>query len=219
MKNIVHLAAKAWKIGIGNTIRGFMIKSRYSALREEYGFDPWHVAPLELRRYAVGMSRLLERRIRSGDVVVDVGCGLGDLLRTLSDRASARADYYGFDLSAEAIAAAKHINRQRNIRFACGSFAEIKNHIDGPIDWLVAVNFFHVTNPEAIKGYIQELLSTSPVRHIVVDVVPANGIKHDFSKLLPPEYQLEYTSEPYEGGRLIQIFSDKKNDDADSVGS
>jgi SAM-dependent methyltransferase len=204
---MIQTALKIRKLGIGNTVRGFITKTKYKALRKKYSFDLWHITPLELRRYAVGISALLGNQIREGDVVVDIGCGLGDLLRRVYDKASVRAEYYGFDVSGEAIAAAKHISQKRNIHFSVGSFAEAAGQVNGQIDWLVAVNFLHGANPETASDCFREILSVNPVRNIIVDIVPHNGIEHDFSEILPREYHLEYTSEPYEGGRLIQVFS------------
>ncbi|MDR0596802.1 MAG: class I SAM-dependent methyltransferase [Clostridiales Family XIII bacterium] len=206
MDSFLKRALKVTKLGIGNTAKGFIIKRRYRALQREYGFAEWHIAPLEHRRYAVNMSRLIADRLEDGDVVVDIGCGLGDVMRKLYDTASARASYYGFDLDEGAIAAAKHLNAKRDISFACGSFGDVQNHVNGTVDWLFAINFLHCVEKEPAAEFFMQAASANLVRHIVVDVVPY-GVEHDFQTVLPSEYRLEYTSEPYEGGRVIQIFT------------
>ena len=58
-------------------------------------------------------------RVKPGDKVLDIGCGIGDILDVLPD-----VDYYGFDMSAEYIASAKEKYNDRGT-FLCNKLADL----------------------------------------------------------------------------------------------
>jgi SAM-dependent methyltransferase len=78
-------------------------KLLYRALQQIYRFDPWHAsAPYACREYkgrAVDLASSTHSR-----VVLDLGCGLGDIIGRV--RAEKR---WGVDKSAAAIAAARRL--------------------------------------------------------------------------------------------------------------
>src|SRR4051812_19976031 len=77
------------------------------ALRRLYGFDAWHVAPFARRPYAVGLvAKLREYRYGSGHIAVEIGCGLGDILRRVP-----YTERIGLDAETEVVRAATFLSR------------------------------------------------------------------------------------------------------------
>jgi SAM-dependent methyltransferase len=75
---------------------------------------------------------------RDGDLVFDIGCGPGALLRSMP----VTATYVGFDRNEAYIERARCMNGGRG-RFICDDVSNFANHVLEPADIAVAIGFLH----------------------------------------------------------------------------
>jgi SAM-dependent methyltransferase len=87
---------------------------------------------------------------KEGDVVLDIGCGPGALLRYLNG-----ATYIGIDYSERNIAQARREHGSRG-RFICGNVVELAAHQLPPIDIAVAYGVLHHLDDEAALRMLHE---------------------------------------------------------------
>lgn len=94
--------------------------------------------------------------IKSGDSVLDYGCGIGDFIKHLSDKKIKISDYLGVDINENYIKLAKESYKNKN-------FKTIKNvgQVTGKWDVVCAIGVFtwYITKEEFIKtiGKLHEL--------------------------------------------------------------
>jgi SAM-dependent methyltransferase len=98
----------------------------------------------------VGMS------IRPGDVVLDIGCGLGRLSRALAGRAQ---KVIALDVSEEMLVRARELNAQvPNVEWVLGNGVSLEGVRDASVDVVVShVVFQHIPDPRITLGYIREM--------------------------------------------------------------
>ena len=155
------------------------------ALQRVYGFDAWHVGHGG-EPYVADIVRYLNGRPENGrQSVVEIGCGLGDILRPLRFRART-----GLDREREVVRAARARGRlQRGLQFDVFEFPA--SALEGRHDAIVMVNWIHAIEPAVLRNAIHNYASghLRPGGCIVVDTVadPAYTYNHDVHALAPPE--------------------------------
>ncbi len=94
--------------------------------------------------------------LRSGDEVVEIGCGLGRLTRALAGRARSVT---ALDLSAEMLARAREANAGlHNVRWLHGDGTSLAGVDDASADVCFSlVVFQHIPDPQITLGYIREM--------------------------------------------------------------
>lgn len=164
-------------------------------LQRIIGFDRWHLGSLVGRLYALPMIDRINELIRNGELssgmIIEVGCGLGDIISSIQWR-----DKLGYDIDRKAIRAARILHPRT--RFRVGTFDAIRGE---KISVLLALNFLHRVNDEDCFRYFSELISHNRVETIVIDAVqsPPYQYAHDYEKLFEKlGYTLEYKSRRYE---------------------
>jgi SAM-dependent methyltransferase len=140
----------------------------YRALRQVYRFDPWlSSTPYACRDYKIQAGNLASST--HSRVVLDIGCGLGDVIGHV--RAEKR---WGVDISTAAIAAARRLFGRR-VSFAVGSgFApdEIARVVtDRPIDLVIMTNWTHGMGTERLIATIRSIHQTLSVRMLLIDTL------------------------------------------------
>ena len=107
-------------------------------------------ADLDRLLAAAGMA------VRPGDVVVDLGCGLGRLTRPLAARAGA---VHALDVSAEMLRRARELNTHlANVTWLQGSGEDLAPIADRSVDAVVShVVFQHIPDPSITLGYVREI--------------------------------------------------------------
>jgi SAM-dependent methyltransferase len=154
-------------------------------LRWIFGFDLWHVNRLGDRPYALRIIAYLnglpdEQRGR----VVEIGCGLGDILRRLRFR-----ERLGLDADRAVVRAARLLacaSRYGRVRFAELTFP---HPLDGRYDAIVMVNWPHLIEEERLRPqlavYVREHLSPTGV--LIVDTVQdrAYTFNHHIEHIAP----------------------------------
>ena len=129
--------------------------SRTRLLRLYFGFDKWHVYAQTKPSY-VDIVHSFANTLQKKDVVLEVGCGLGNLITgcNFSSRIA-------IDNSSEVIKAAKFLNyfHSKKVMFLHGSFEEALRFEN--IDCLILVNWIHNLTPIQLENSIREMYGKS----------------------------------------------------------
>jgi SAM-dependent methyltransferase len=152
-----------------------------NALRRVFRFDAWHAnAPYACRPYkrrVVEMANSLQAHI-----VVEVGCGLGDILSRVNAQ-----HRYGLDLDPRVIKAARFLH-PRQIEWIAGTTAELHERIASFafVDCLIMVNWIHNLSSDELAAVLEPFLRKT--RYLIVDALDQNApasyrFKHDFGFL------------------------------------
>lgn len=104
---MLHFISKVKEVGIGNCIVGILKRERYKRLSKRYHFDSWHTSPYELRKYIQVAAEYMNAN--HAEVVVDIGCGLGEMLHHINAKVK-----IGFDIHEEPIRAAKMLSKDNS---------------------------------------------------------------------------------------------------------
>lgn len=194
---------KIKEVGLKNTIVGLFKLMKYRQLQKKYQFYEWNTSPFELREYVQVAAEYINRI--KPKTVIDIGCGLGELLRHI------RAEHkVGLDLDENNIKTAKILDRSGKIRFITGSFEQIKGE---KIDVLVTLNFMHGLSEDKWIPIYRNFLKSNDVERLIVDTLPqGNGNYHlDFTRILPKEYAIKEDKGPYLSGRHLLLFERRVN--------
>lgn len=93
--------------------------------------------------------------IEPGDVVVDVGCGLGRLTRAAAARG---ARVRAVDVSPEMLARASHLNRGLDVDWIHGDGRTLRPIEDESVDCCISIVVFqHIPDPAITLGYVREM--------------------------------------------------------------
>lgn len=140
---------------------------RYHYLQKAFGFNRWHVrSPFPRRAYKARVVEMINSF--SPETVVEIGCGLGEIV----SRTKAR-NRFGFDLEAAVIAAAGRphgpsaVFQQGDLRLP----GEIARAVRRPIDVLVAVNWPHMLPYDDLAHALREFAANLPVSILVIDTI------------------------------------------------
>jgi hypothetical protein len=150
------------------------------ALRPIFRFDAWHAAaPYSCRPYKKAVVDLVNALHPA--VVIEVGCGLGDIISRVRAR-----ERLGVDWDARVIRAARFLHPFG--RWLNGDCISLQKLITArrSIDCLIMVNWIHGLCPSALEQLLLPLLPLT--RYLVLDAVDADGpqsyrYKHDFAFL------------------------------------
>jgi SAM-dependent methyltransferase len=146
-----------------------------------FGFDAWHVGGSYSARAYKSQVVAIVNALRP-KTVVEVGCGLGDIVRRV--RASRKI---GIDIDARVIRAARCLHPfAASWMQGTGRSAELELAAPEGIDCLIMVNWIHTLSPAELKTLIEP--SLRHVRYLLVDAIDPDGpssyrYKHDFDFL------------------------------------
>jgi len=151
-------------------------------LHRIFGFDAWHVGPLMCKQYAQGIITYCNNNpIR--DSIVEIGCGLGDVLRNVLYKSKT-----GYDIEQNVLKAARFLTfwgRAGNITFSMFSFPHDK--LEGKYDIIILVNWIHHIQPEVLKENIEKYFSCNLNKDgsVIIDTVQDKEYKvnHDIKYL------------------------------------
>lgn len=144
-------------------------------LQRAYGFDPWHaINPTGCRPYKKHVADLVSAL--QPERVVEVGCGLGDILVKI--RCSERI---GIDPELAVLKAASLVHPFSSVRWIAGDLSGLAG-VAGRIDVLVAIGWVHGVSPENLERLFAPHLNR--IRHVVVDAFNSDAnpypYKHNF---------------------------------------
>ena len=163
---------------MGSPMRCRVERMWLGALRRVFRFDAWHAnAPYACRPYKKSVIDLANSVHPT--TVVEVGCGLGDIVSRV--RAENR---YGLDLDARVIRAARFLHPRGTVWIPGGAAKVGEQAPPVPfIDCLIMVNWIHNLSPQELAATLAPLLPRTG--HLIVDAVdddaPASyRVRHDF---------------------------------------
>ncbi len=176
-----------------------------TALQRVYGFDRWHVGHAG-EAYARDVVRTLNAwPAAERESVVEIGCGLGDILRRLRFR-----DRVGLDRDRGALAAARFLarfGRRPPPRFETFRFPE--SALGGVYNAIIMVNWIHQIDPPTLGAAVRSYASAHlrPRGAIVLDTVedPAYAHNHDVRALAWPGASIEEIGR-YARGRRVWVI-------------
>jgi len=134
----------------------------YETRFEEYGYNHktvgWGSDVDQILRFEV-LCRGLELQ---GKSVLDVGCGLGDLVPFLEDKIGKEFTYTGIDIAPKLVQSANDKFGKENIRFICTEMSKLpKNEVYDVVFLSGALNYRVEDNVEYAKTVIEELYHRS----------------------------------------------------------
>jgi SAM-dependent methyltransferase len=143
----------------------------------KYGFDRWHIGNGSQSR---GYKKIIATKINllHPETVIEIGCGLGDILRHA--HAPVRV---GCDIDERVISAARVRSVLLGIDFRVGDSCVIS---ENDIDVLIMVNWIHNLSPEELAEIIGNFITRT--RYFIFDSIDPNAPKnykygHDFGYL------------------------------------
>lgn len=154
----------------------FLERLRLKVIHKKFRFDSWHYDNgwhcRPYKHVAVDVANSIDI-----DTVVEVGCGLGDIISRIDAK-----HCFGYDLDASVIAAARQ-SSGRKVVFHIGSFDSIAIE---KMDLLIMINWIHNMPPEKLAAVLNMALSRT--KFLLLDHIHsrATGYKfsHNFQELL-----------------------------------
>lgn len=190
---------KLAEVGFANCMKGTFRRGYYRRLQKKYQFESWHLSPYELREYAQKTAEYVSSK--QADLVVDIGCGLGEIIRHIQAKRR-----IGIDIQQEVVLAAKFLDKTKEIEFRKGSGSELGSH--QVIDYLITLGFMHGSNEDVWRPIYHKMIQENQIKHIIVDTLPAREDSYllDFSKILPESFMLEEQMGSFLAGRFVLVY-------------
>lgn len=184
--------------GWARSLRVLLDRGALNVLRAIYGFHPWHAAaPLSARPYRHAVATLIAGMTPPPRCVVEVGCGLGAILRLAQAE-----ERVGYDIDPGAVRAARFLHGGA-IRFVEGGMEAVA---EPQIDLLVMVNWIHDFDPGQLLDWLAPLLPRCS--YLLVDAIDRDnphGYRHahDFAFLQDRVREVRSSRTENEGRRFI----------------
>ena len=102
--------------------------------------------------------------LQKNGIVVDVGCGAGEILGRVS-----ASQKYGFDIDTKILQAARFLNSQ-NVKFFQGSLDQVSTAVpESVIDVIIMTQCLHLCEESWLVATMKELVLKKEVRYMIVD--------------------------------------------------
>jgi 2-polyprenyl-3-methyl-5-hydroxy-6-metoxy-1,4-benzoquinol methylase len=184
----------------GRTIR----RLGRDALQRAYGFDRWHVGHGG-EQYAADIVRTLNAWPEADrQAAVEIGCGLGDIIRRLHFQ-----QRLGLDRDPRVLRAARLLSAFQGggrTRFEVFEFPSAR--LSGVYDAIVMVNWIHAIDPERLRQslWLYCAQHLRPGGAVVLDTVEdrAYGYNHDVHRLAPVGASIDHLGQ-YPRGRHVWV--------------
>ena len=200
MTTFLQKIKKVKKTGIGNTIIAQIKKAALYILFLIFRFDRWHtMRPYETTNYKKITVRLAQSV--SPVTVVDVGCGIGDILRRIQ-----APERIGIDIDKQALRCAQLLNLFTSpaIVYIEGSITNVDQISQRPIDVLIMTGWIHVQSDAWVEPLLESLFSNVQVRYYIIDEFPAQ--KGRIEKLFSKYGSIIEKVEDWQDGKTVFLF-------------
>jgi SAM-dependent methyltransferase len=172
-----------------------------SCVERMFKLDPWHAhAPYSCRPYKKVVVDLVNAL--KPERVVEVGCGLGDILSRIEAR-----ERFGLDVDANVIRAARFLHGGK-VHWLQGKVEDIVRLLPsaGGIDCLILVNWIHNLSPQNLAELLLPVLPRT--RYLVLDAMDTDApasyrFKHDFAFLSKSAERVSVARSPDEARSFI----------------
>ena len=189
------------------TYNCFRLRLYFFLLCLIFKFNKWHFrSTYYCSPYKKSVVDIINKNISKSDIVVEVGCGIGEIIRRINCRTR-----IGIDRCVNVINAAKFYNRKENINFISGSF----NSINSTFDHILLLNFTHEIPENKLIRILKAMISKHNPKTIFIDSYHNHYFKHlrhhDFIKIFRhfKVYMLKEKKLIGDGKRFLYVF--KKN--------
>jgi SAM-dependent methyltransferase len=188
-----------------------VLKTFKILLRKFFGFDRWHLVTYLERQYVFDIIQHLNNRdIR--DSALEIGCGLGDIIKRLNYNVRV-----GLDREKEVLSAFRFTNKIQKFwvkSISLSIFDFEKDTVLGKYNVIIMCNWIHNIEPEFLKIKVEELMRDhlTPGGELILDTVENKSYQYNHSpEYLYPNISVEMkVIGNYEHGRKILSFI-KKN--------
>ena len=164
-------------------------------LAKIFNFHPWHAsAPTSARPYRYLVAKIVNEL--KPKTVVEVGCGLGEILIRIN-----APQIYGYDTDEGAIRAARFLHGKKAI-FIHGDLKAVSLQ---QINVLILINWIHEISPTVLEEQVLPLLPRT--RYLLLDALDPEvpGYKHDF-EFLKSKTELISINRPQKENRSFHLF-------------
>jgi hypothetical protein len=146
-------------------------------LKSIFNFDSWHISTLSDRKYAADIIIFLNNFAgEKRDRVVEVGCGLGDIIRNLHFQKK-----IGYDGEKNVIKAASFLSLVSFDRTSFFQFTFPSSPLRNSWNAIIMVNWIHHIEPTVLKKNIETYFLENLLQggSIIVDTVQAINYKYN----------------------------------------
>ena len=140
-------------------------------LVRKYKLNDWHRNPIYWMPYRLEVVKLLNNLIgkenRDDITIVEIGCGLGEILRECKNNNKTKnIKFYGFDINEKVINVAKKLDK--DIIFKVGTFDSVVKIPEKRIDILVMISFLHTLSEDDIINYFKILMENKLIKYNIL---------------------------------------------------
>ncbi len=170
----------------------------FFCLKIKYGFNKWHISPIEWRVYALETVKIANAIIKKNNLTktVEIGCGLGEILERVNCQSKK-----GYDTDPYVINAARKLFRC--IDFKVGTFQDVA---EKNIDILITTNFMHEIPPNKLKKYYEMVIKKNKIKYIILDNVNYR-FYHNFDEILKDQnFKKTIESKDLGHGRKVMVY-------------
>lgn len=177
-----------------------------------FRFDYWHTSPLDNRKYAIDIISALNHRKSRGSLI-EIGCGLGDILiKSNYDRK------YFYDISKEVLKAAAFMQKFSKTpsinSFKTFDLLTDSLNKDLKFDAIVLVNWIHCLENQLLKSRFSAIIKDNLNEKgiIIFDIIENNSnykFNHTVDDLIDLQKFNITTLDGYPFGRKL-IFAELK---------
>ncbi|MBI4706719.1 MAG: class I SAM-dependent methyltransferase [Candidatus Omnitrophica bacterium] len=159
-------------IGAKNFLMCILKKFIFKFLMLRYRFNSWHAsAPYECRPYKSEVVSLADSL--HAEVVVEIGCGLGEILTRVKSNHK-----IGFDIDGGVIKAACGLYGS-NCEFFEASVSDlitIVSKVDSKCDLLICINWTHGIQWEELFNNLSSLQKALGIRYLLIDTINTGSV-------------------------------------------
>jgi len=135
-----------------------------------FHFDKWHIGPLSVKQYAQDIIKYLNcLQENNRQSVVEIGCGVGDIIRHLQFKKR-----FALDADANVLRAARFLSTVSfNGKINFQTFVFPQSKLNDKYDVIILVNWIHDIAPAVLKNKINEYFNTNLKKkgRIIIDTV------------------------------------------------
>ena len=161
---------------MSSTLSTKFIKLKRKGLSLIFHFDKWHISPLSERPYAFDIIKFCNNYTHKNSIV-EIGCGLGDIVRNV--------DFIirtGYDSELNVLKAAKFLTRDKPSQTTL--FLPFKfpgSTLKDRCDILIMVNWIHLIEPSVLRTKLHEYFEANlePAGCLIIDTVQDREYKYN----------------------------------------